>query len=104
MGLVSQVAFTIKEFRELTKLPNVNVILAEKDLVEVKAKLQLDQFARPKKRLMELLVATAGIPPQATAKNLYFKFLLGPKKIIRTDSRTRVVGINLNINKLEVNC
>lgn len=95
----AQVAFTIREFRELTKLADVNVILDERDVEDIKGRIA--KFPKQRKRLMQLMVDSAGRVPSATGKNCYMKFLSSPKKIVRSDDCIQAVNFTGNI--LEVN-
>ncbi|XP_055347219.1 NADPH:adrenodoxin oxidoreductase, mitochondrial-like [Paramacrobiotus metropolitanus] len=92
----AQVAFTIKEFRELTKLPDVNIILNEVDVALIRN--HLKEFPRQRKRLMELMVSCAGNVPSDTGKNCYLKFLASPRKIVRSDDR--IEAVNFSVNRL----
>lgn len=52
-----QVAFTIKELREMLSLPNVSTVYDPKDFVGVEG--LIPSLARPRKRLTELLYKSA---------------------------------------------
>lgn len=99
-----QVAFTIKEFREMTKLPNCHAVLDKADFEAVK-ELPADT-PRPRKRLTELLVKTAdstGVDPATSGsrKEWGLRFLRSPVEFVYDEQRRKVAGVKMEINKLE---
>ncbi|XKL60744.1 hypothetical protein PGB90_007801 [Kerria lacca] len=93
-----QVAFTIKEFREILKLPNVQTII-NPELFENTESI-LPDLPRPRKRLTELLFTTTR-KSQTTAqsdKKLFIEFFRSPTKFTGINA---VNGVELVINKLK---
>ncbi|XP_066292188.1 NADPH:adrenodoxin oxidoreductase, mitochondrial-like [Branchiostoma lanceolatum] len=103
-----QTAFTIKELREMTKLPDCRSVLNPADFAGLQDKVK--SLQRPRKRLTELLIKTAqtgGATAQETqrlsqaTKEWGLKFLRSPLEILPTEDGSRVSGIRLGMNKLE---
>ncbi|CAH1273967.1 FDXR [Branchiostoma lanceolatum] len=103
-----QTAFTIKELREMTKLPDCRSVLDPADFAGLQDKVK--SLQRPRKRLTELLIKTAqtgGATAQETqrlsqaTKEWGLKFLRSPLEILPTEDGSRVSGIRLGMNKLE---
>ncbi|XP_021353200.1 NADPH:adrenodoxin oxidoreductase, mitochondrial-like [Mizuhopecten yessoensis] len=99
-----QVAFTIKELREMTKIPECRPHLNPKDYLELLD--LIPDLPRPRSRLTDLLYKTA-LEPNARYKALWadakrewkLQFLRSP---IHICGETKVTGIKLAINRLEV--
>lgn len=99
-----QVAFTIKELRELIKLPGTKPVLHDEDYQGL-ADIAKD-LPRPRKRLTELLYKTALSPTTsdhklwATATREWeLRFRLSPLEFLSNNSR--LTGIKFGVNKLE---
>lgn len=104
-----QAAFTIKEFRELTKLEsNVKVQFEETELklsMTESSKKELEGN-RPRKRIVDLVEKTAASSAAVTSfpsKSIKFRFLTNPVSLISdestttgTDSRRIVSGIEVS--------
>lgn len=101
-----QVAFTIAELREMTKLPGCRPILIKNDFLDLQK--QLNEIPRPKKRLMELMVKSAmgDVKPdlaqqwELATKQWGLKFLYSPLEIVASENGG-VAGVQLGINRLE---
>lgn len=96
-----QVAFTIKELREMIKLPNCATSIDEPGGEQLKlAKANMKVIPRPRKRLTELLIKTAeeGVDERRDARvNLIF--LRSPVEIVG-DENGYVKSIRLGLNEL----
>ena len=101
-----QASFTIKEFRELTKLSMTKVHIDKGELVRglTDASAKEIENNRPKTRIVELIntVAAAGDAPTETFKNIFFKFLMTPTSFLsENNSGSRSIsGIKCERNKL----
>ncbi|XP_072029846.1 NADPH:adrenodoxin oxidoreductase, mitochondrial-like [Amphiura filiformis] len=103
-----QVAFTVKELREMVKLPGCRPSLNAEDFVGIPDKIK--ELPRVRKRLTELMVKTATEAPsgaeaerQAQAKNEWgLKFCRSPVEFLPDASGSRVGAVRLGINKLQV--
>ncbi|XP_048575740.1 NADPH:adrenodoxin oxidoreductase, mitochondrial isoform X2 [Nematostella vectensis] len=101
-----QVAFTVKELREMTKLAGVRAVFSPGDVAPIKD--LLPTIARPRKRLTELMVKTAldkSTPQEqerqaAATREWEVKFLRSPVEVLPTPDGTGVAGIRLQVNKL----
>ncbi|XP_024215498.1 NADPH:adrenodoxin oxidoreductase, mitochondrial isoform X2 [Halyomorpha halys] len=91
-----QVAFTIKEFREMTKLPGVNTLIKPSDLAGLED--ILPDLPRPRKRLTELLLKTAQCEQSGDGKVFCPSFFLKPYEIV-FDNNIKGVKFNLNVVK-----
>ena len=77
-----QTAFTIKEFRELTKLNHVQSKLSEEDFQSIDPSI-LEKMERPRKRLTELILKTARTKASEQAeRHWYLKFWRRPKQFL----------------------
>lgn len=97
-----QVAFTIKELREMTKLPGTQITWRSDDFLGVAD--GLTSMARPRKRLTELMLSSLAAqqqrkqeqqmhqPPGLTTKQLLPIFLRSPKEV--SDDGQLTVTIN----------
>ncbi|XP_072882849.1 NADPH:adrenodoxin oxidoreductase, mitochondrial [Hemitrygon akajei] len=102
-----QVAFTIKELREMIRLPGTRSLLDPNDFEGLKHVVK--DLPRPRKRLMELLIKTAlennsGKEAElqaAATKEWSLQFQRSPLEIIPTNDGKRVGGIRLSVTKLE---
>ncbi|XP_069125028.1 NADPH:adrenodoxin oxidoreductase, mitochondrial-like [Argopecten irradians] len=99
-----QVAFTIKELREMIKIPESKPNLDQKDYQELKD--LLPDLPRPRKRLTELMYKTA-LEPTPTDTKLWrdakrewgLHFLKSPVHI--NGDSGKVTGVKFAINRLE---
>uniref|UniRef100_F6RGD5 NADPH:adrenodoxin oxidoreductase, mitochondrial n=1 Tax=Monodelphis domestica TaxID=13616 RepID=F6RGD5_MONDO len=102
-----QVAFTIKELREMIHLPRSQALLDPADFEGLEDLIK--EAPRPRKRLTELLVQTALKPPKgekadgkAEAPRAWgLRFLRSPLKVLPSPDGGRVAGIRLAVMKLE---
>ncbi|XP_023226420.1 NADPH:adrenodoxin oxidoreductase, mitochondrial-like isoform X1 [Centruroides sculpturatus] len=98
-----QVAFTIKELREMTKLPGCCALLEENDFRSLKD--MIPTLPRPRQRLTELMVKTCenskSVDVRLEMKQWELKFLRTPLEIIPSDNGNGVKSIVFGINKLE---
>ncbi|OQR71571.1 NADPH:adrenodoxin oxidoreductase [Tropilaelaps mercedesae] len=99
-----QVAFTIKELRELIKLPKTLSYLHEEDF----AGIDVSKMERPRKRLTELMLKTLHEQPPSVVESCHkakiweLKFLRSPLEFME-DIRAegRVGSVLLAVNRLE---
>lgn len=95
-----EAAFTIKEIRELIKLPECKTIFKQADLQHVKE--EISNLPRQKKRIVELMCKTAFDEPtseDSVKRNaLYPTFFRSPVEILEKNSK--VSGVLFEINKL----
>lgn len=96
-----QVAFTIKEFREMLKLPGVRTTFIPEQMAGLKD--HVSSLARPRKRLTELLIQassedTGQASSETSTKTFHPLFLRTPLKCIGS---SRVTGIELAVNRLQ---
>lgn len=96
-----EVSFTIKELREMTKLPDVASIFRPKDFEGLRE--VLPDLPRPRKRLLELMLQTAekGFTEQERSWELCF--LRSPIRFVGHPDTGQVAAVELSINKLEKN-
>lgn len=96
-----QVAFTIKELRELIHLPGSIPKLNLADFEDVRA--SIEGIPRPRKRLTELLLNTAEGAIKKSEKDMgkewSILFRRSPKQIL-VDNNGKVSGVELTLNKL----
>uniref|UniRef100_A0A8D8SPZ6 NADPH:adrenodoxin oxidoreductase, mitochondrial n=1 Tax=Cacopsylla melanoneura TaxID=428564 RepID=A0A8D8SPZ6_9HEMI len=95
-----QVAFTIKEFREMIKLNNVRTEFRTEQLAGVNE--ALADLQRPRKRLSELILKSASPDENKSNASKYFRpiFLRSPKEF-QLDGSGHVSGVQCAVNKLE---
>lgn len=95
-----QVAFTIKEYREMIKLPGVQTVCRDKQLLGVKE--VVANLARPRKRLTELILSSASAEEVKTDCSKSFRpiFLRSPREF-RLDSPGSITGVDFAVNRLE---
>ncbi|XP_057662422.1 NADPH:adrenodoxin oxidoreductase, mitochondrial [Diorhabda carinulata] len=91
-----QAAFTIKELREMLKLPSCSTIWRPEDFVGISE--HLANLSRQKKRITELMLKS--LEENNTQANKEFKpiFFRSPLELVGTDKVEKVI---LGINKLE---
>lgn len=99
-----QVAFTIKELREMVKLPGNRPILHKTDCEGLDEAVK--DVPRPRKRLTELLHKTAMLPSPTDEKlwaqanrEWELRFRLSPLEIL--SSADKVTGVRFGVNRLE---
>lgn len=97
-----QVAFTIKEFRELTKLNNVQSRLESNDFKQISTQM-IESLDRPRKRLTELILKT--VKTTTTSRDQaerfwYLKFWRRPKQI---NGQTKVESVDFEETQPKVN-
>lgn len=90
-----QAAFTIKELREMTKLPGTQINWRSEDFLGVAG--ELPNLARPRKRMTELMLSSLTVQQQRTGvvvggKQLLPVFLRSPKHI--NDARQLTLTVN----------
>ncbi|KAH8407521.1 hypothetical protein KR222_004827, partial [Zaprionus bogoriensis] len=91
-----QAAFTIKELREMLKLPGVQTVWRPSDFAGISE--QLDKLQRPRKRLTELMLKSLGEQSANTASGKQFLpiFLRAPKSIAAHDMEFSVTELQQN--------
>lgn len=97
-----QVAFTIKELREMINLPGCRVVINRNKMLAVKG--VLDALPRPRRRMTELLLHAALEPPAIPnpRSTWELKFLGSPMEIVPTaDGKNCVAAMKIIRNKLE---
>ncbi|XP_068833129.1 NADPH:adrenodoxin oxidoreductase, mitochondrial isoform X3 [Capricornis sumatraensis] len=102
-----QVAFTIKELREMIQLPGTRPMLDPVDFLCLQDRIK--EAARPRKRLMELLLRTATEKPgveeaarRASASRAWgLRFFRSPQQVLPSPDGWRVAGIRLAVTRLE---
>ncbi|XP_053552612.1 NADPH:adrenodoxin oxidoreductase, mitochondrial [Bombina bombina] len=102
-----QVAFTIKELREMLHLPGTRPLLEPSDYQGLEDAIK--DLPRPRKRLSELLLKSAlGKPGEKEAalwskaeKEWGLRFLRSPEAILPSEDGKRAAGIRLSITRLE---
>ncbi|CAH0387068.1 unnamed protein product [Bemisia tabaci] len=92
-----QVAFTIKEFREMLNLPGVSTLFQSGQLSGVPE--AIENLPRPRKRLTQLIFdASLKTPPASVTKKFCPLFFRSPSNFEGTQS---VEKVNFVVNKLE---
>jgi adrenodoxin-NADP+ reductase len=98
-----QVAFTIKELREMTRLPGCTTHLDPSHFDSVKS--YIAELPRPRRRITELMLNTAYSSEESTdrdgGKEWGLSFLRSPVEILPSTTTDRVSSIRLEINRLE---
>lgn len=93
----AQASFTIKEIRELTKIPYVKAEILESDLVDSLTEATKVELTanKPKNRIFELLKAISTLESKdfKYEKNIHFRFLLAPKRILSDTDSGWVTGV-----------
>jgi adrenodoxin-NADP+ reductase len=85
-----QVAFTIKEFRELTKIPDCHTFIDPNELSFLR-KEHLDSMPRARRRLSELLLNVSKAElNQASSKRCFINFRMSPLSISNLDKDLKV--------------
>ncbi|XP_025053281.1 NADPH:adrenodoxin oxidoreductase, mitochondrial [Alligator sinensis] len=102
-----QVAFTIKELREMVNLPGARPILDPADFTGLRDAIK--DVPRPRKRLTELMIKTALEKPGEKEAKIWasatrewgLKFLRSPLEILPTANGKRARGIRMAVTRLE---
>ncbi|XP_037664798.1 NADPH:adrenodoxin oxidoreductase, mitochondrial isoform X2 [Choloepus didactylus] len=102
-----QVAFTIKELREMIQLPGTQSILDPADFLGLQDRIK--EAPRPRRRLTELLLRTATEKPgvegaacQAVASRSWgLRFFRSPQQVLPSPDGQRAAGIRLAVTRLE---
>jgi len=94
---VAQAAFTIKELRELTRLPRVRVRVLPDELEAslTEASTQEVSSSRPRTRIMELLrglVSSESCTGGAAGVDINLRFLLRPAELVPSEADAKQVG------------
>ncbi|XP_048757810.1 NADPH:adrenodoxin oxidoreductase, mitochondrial-like isoform X2 [Ostrea edulis] len=99
-----QVAFTIKELREMTRLPGCRPVIHKDDVYNLNQVIK--DLPRPRKRLTELLYKTSMETSDADAslwaqasKEWELRFRLSPTEII--EKAGKVTGVKFCVNQLQ---
>ncbi|XP_022314731.2 NADPH:adrenodoxin oxidoreductase, mitochondrial-like [Crassostrea virginica] len=99
-----QVAFTIKELREMIKLPDCRPVIHKEDVSCLKQ--VIADLPRPRKRLTDLLYKTALEPSDTdtrlwaqAAKEWELRFKLTPAEVMEREGK--VTGVKFYINQLQ---
>lgn len=90
-----QVAFTIKELREMLKLPNVTTTWRPSDFLGVQE--AVDKLARPRKRLTELMLKSLSEPKKNGEKEFLPVFCRSPLRVI---GDSQVKSLDFSVNKI----
>ncbi|KAL5018567.1 hypothetical protein ScPMuIL_004289 [Solemya velum] len=93
-----QVAFTIKELREMTKLPGCLSVLHKHNFHGLDTVSQ--GLPRPRKRLTDLMYKTCMAPTGSGPRQWELQFLLSPTEFI-SDTNNRVSAVKFAQNRLE---
>jgi len=96
-----QVAFTIKELREMTKLAGCKAVFDPEDFRTIQEKIA--SIPRPRKRLTELMCKTAldESNSQKTAdKEWKLKFQRSPVELLPAPDEGKVAGVRFEVNEL----
>ncbi|XP_033095293.1 NADPH:adrenodoxin oxidoreductase, mitochondrial-like [Anneissia japonica] len=97
-----QISYTIKELREMMKLPQCQPILHRKDFEHIKG--IVEELPRPKRRLTQLMVDTAFRPSEDRTedaiKDWRMEFLRSPVEVLPSQDGGKVAGLRLRINNL----
>ncbi|XP_031454507.1 LOW QUALITY PROTEIN: NADPH:adrenodoxin oxidoreductase, mitochondrial [Phasianus colchicus] len=102
-----QVAFTIKELREMINLPGTQPVLNPADFTGLENAIK--DASRPRKRLTELMIKTALEKPREKAamaqaaipRQWGLKFQRSPQEMLPTTDGTRVRGVRMALTRLE---
>ncbi|XP_025902636.1 NADPH:adrenodoxin oxidoreductase, mitochondrial [Nothoprocta perdicaria] len=99
-----QVAFTIKELREMINLPGARPVLDPADFTGLGNAVK--DAPRPRKRLTELMIKTALEKPAekteaAAAREWGLRFQRSPQEVLPTADGTRARGVRMALTRLE---
>lgn len=96
-----QVAFTIKELREMTKLIGCKAVFDPEDFKPIQEK--ITSIPRPRKRLTELMCKTAldeSISQKTANKEWTLKFQRSPAEMLSAPGGAKLSGVRFEINDL----
>lgn len=96
-----QVAFTIKELREMTKLAGCKAVFDPEDFRTIQEKIA--SIPRPRKRLTELMCKTAldeSTSKMTVSKEWTLKFQRSPVELLSAPGEERVSGVRFEVNDL----
>lgn len=93
-----QAAFTIKELREMLKLPNVSTVWRKNDFSNINDQ-DVSKLPRPKKRITELMLKSVNTPIDSSSVKKYFSpiFFRSPKNVESLGDDKR---LHLTVNRL----
>ncbi|XP_012588609.1 PREDICTED: NADPH:adrenodoxin oxidoreductase, mitochondrial isoform X2 [Condylura cristata] len=102
-----QVAFTIKELREMIQLPGTRPVLDSADFLGLQDTIK--EAPRPRRRLTELLLRTATEKPAAEEAARWasaprawgLRFFRSPQQVLPSPGGDRAAGIRLAVTRLE---
>ncbi|XP_077019876.1 NADPH:adrenodoxin oxidoreductase, mitochondrial isoform X3 [Tamandua tetradactyla] len=102
-----QVAFTIKELREMIQLPGTRSVLDPADFLGIQDRIK--EVPRPRRRLTELLLRTATEKPglvgaacqPLTSRTWGLRFFRSPQQVLPSPDGQRAAGIRLAVTRLE---
>lgn len=99
-----QVTFTIRELREMAKLPGCRALLDASDFDHCRG--LIPALPRPRKRLTELMMNISGLQTDVGLKEVETRewglsFLRTPVQLLADQASGRVCSIKLEVNKLE---
>ncbi|NXD13650.1 ADRO protein, partial [Nothocercus nigrocapillus] len=99
-----QVAFTIKELREMINLPGARPVLDPADFTGLRNAVK--DAPRPRKRLTELMIKTALEKPgekavEAATREWALRFQRSPQEVLPTADGTRTRGVRMALTHLE---
>ncbi|NXO88913.1 ADRO protein, partial [Certhia brachydactyla] len=100
-----QVAFTIKELREMINLPGARAVLDPADFTGLESAVR--DASRPRKRLTELMIKTALEKPvemqagAAAPREWGLKFQRSPQEVLPSADGKRARGIRMALTRLE---
>ncbi|ETV86585.1 hypothetical protein H257_01738 [Aphanomyces astaci] len=100
----AQAAFTMKELREITKLPHTDCIVDPNELAQSMndASAEEIQSSRPQRRIHELLTTVASRPSGGHPSAIRIRFLLSPVELLPSASDpSRVGAIKVERNVLQ---
>uniref|UniRef100_A0A8D2N2Z7 NADPH:adrenodoxin oxidoreductase, mitochondrial n=1 Tax=Zonotrichia albicollis TaxID=44394 RepID=A0A8D2N2Z7_ZONAL len=103
-----QVAFTIKELREMINLPGARAVLDPADFTGLESAVK--DASRPRKRLTELMIKTAlekpvemqaGAAGAAAPREWGLKFQRSPQEVLPSADGSRARGVRMALTRLE---
>ena len=99
-----QASFTIKELRELSRLPSVRAVLSDDDIKRGTSEANDAEInsSRARKRITELMQSFQSEPSheEKDVKNIHFRFLSAPKEI-KVDKDGRLEGLVVERTSLD---
>ncbi|CAK4080497.1 unnamed protein product [Aphanomyces euteiches] len=97
----AQAAFTMKELREITKLPNADCIVEQEELMlsmNESSYKEIDE-SRAQRRIFQLLTSVSKTPDEAKGKAIRIRFLLSPIEVLpdpKDPSRVGAIKVEKN--------